>query len=115
MSGWEGARQNPVKHCLRFQRPGLRGEVAGGTSMCAKGSRSRARPSELSPFGARGKQVVLLLRAVMKYEGWSYPIRANESCVPACPALCLVICISNQPRESVLRQGQKAFRDIPWN
>lgn len=41
----------------------------------------------------------------------AFPIKANESCVPACPAPCLVICISDQPRESVLRQGQKAFRD----
>lgn len=46
----------------------------------------------------------------MKYEGLAYPIKANESCVPACLALCLVICIANQPKESILRQGQKAFR-----
>lgn len=74
-SGWEGARQKLVKHCLRL--PGLRGEVAGGTLMCAKGSRSRAGPSAPAPFGATGRLMVLLLRAVMKYEGLAYPIKAN--------------------------------------
>lgn len=63
MSGWEGARQEPVKHCLRLHQPGLRGEVAGGPSMPAKGSRSRAGPLEPASFGAMAKLVVLLLGA----------------------------------------------------
>lgn len=52
-----------VKHCLRLHSPGLRGWVDAGTSMRAKGSRSRAEPSELALFGATRKLVVLLLRA----------------------------------------------------
>lgn len=51
----------------------------------------------------------------MKYEGLAYPTKANESWISACPVLYLVICISDQPRESVLRQGQKAFRDMLCN
>lgn len=111
----EGARQKPVQHCLKLHRPGLRG---GGTSMelrTAGVELDSLSQHHLVPQGSWWWCCSELVDEIQGTGLMAFPIKANESCVPACPAPCLVICISDQPRESVLRQGQKAFRDTVHN
>lgn len=80
--------------------------------MCAEGSRSRAGPSGPVP---QGSCWWCCSEVGDEIQGTDLPHQANESCVPACPAPCLVIYIPNQPRESLLRQGQEAFREMLCN
>jgi len=115
MSGWEGARWKPVKRCLKAPQawPGRRG---GWWHLDAcQGQQEQSWALSAGAVWCHGEAGGVAQSWAMRYEGLVYTVTANESCVPACPARRLVICISNQPRESLLRQGQKAFRAMLCN